>query len=142
IGVFAASSAFSQSNNFWTQQQSPDVSSATVNAQTLPSNRLIFGLELKEFKRALLRAPHRENLAARPALIMSFPNAQGVLEKFSIMEAPLLHPALAAKYPLIKSYAGQGIDNPASTIRFSVSKKYVFHGMVLSSSESSYFIDP
>ncbi len=142
IGVFAGYSAFSQSNNFWTQSQTSDVSSATINAQSFPSNRLIFGLELKEFKRALLRAPHRENLAAKPALIMSFPNARGVLERFSVMEAPLFHSDLAAKYPLIRSYAGQGIDNPASTIRFSVSKNHGFHGMVLSGTEGSYFIDP
>src|SRR5690606_16720671 len=76
------------------------------------------------------------------ALIMSFPNAQGVFERFSIMEAPLFHPDLAAKYPNIKSYAGQGIDNPASTIRFSISRKHGFHGMVLSGSESTFFIDP
>ncbi len=142
MGIFAAFFAFSQSDNFWTQQQASDVSSATVSAQRLPINRLIFGLQVQEFKRALMKAPHRENLSAKPALIMSFPNASGVLERFSIMEAPLFHPELAAKYPLIKSYAGQGIDDPSSTIRFSVSRKHGFHGMVLSGSESSYFIDP
>lgn len=142
FGIFAGHFCFSQTNNYWTQTQASDVSSATINAQRLPENRLIFGLQLSEFKRALLKAPHRENLAARPALIMAFPNAQGIMERFSIIEAPLFHPDLAKKYPNIRSYAGQGIDNPASTIRFSVSRKYGFHGMVLSGAESTFFIDP
>src|SRR5690606_12469598 len=99
IGIFAGHSGFSQADNFWTPAQSSDVSSSSVSANSLPVNRLIFGLELSEFKKALRKAPHREFLASKPALIMSFPNAQGVFERFSIMEAPLFHPDLAAKYP-------------------------------------------
>jgi hypothetical protein len=58
------------------------------------------------------------------------------------MEAPVLHPDLGAKYPGIKSYAGQGIDDPTSTIRFSISNQTGLHGMVSSGNKSMYYIDP
>lgn len=142
VCCITTSFGFSQAYNFWTQAGSSNVSSTSVRTQTMPVDRLIFGLDILEFKKALLKAPHRENLLAKPVLIMSFPNADGVMEKFSIIEAPFLHPKLQEKYRFIRSYAGQGIDNPSSTIRFSISKKYGFHGMIISGSNNTFFIDP
>ena len=142
VGFLTIGFGMAQSVNYWTPANSSNVSSSSITTQSIPANRLIFGLELNEFKRALLKAPHRENLAAKPALIMSFPNAEGNFERFSIMEAPLLPKQLQEKYRFIRSYAGQGVDDPTSTIRFSISKKYGFHGMVLSGANNTYFIDP
>ena len=63
------------------------------------------------------------------------------MERFQIFEAPVLHPDLAARYPGIKSYAGQGIDDPVAVIRFSVSPLGI-QTMRLSASEKAVFIEP
>ena len=65
----------------------------------------------------------------------------GEFEQFKIVKASVMHPNLAARYPMIQSYAGQGIDDPSATIRFDVTQ-HGFHAMVLTGKSSSIFIDP
>ena len=52
----------------------------------------------------------------------------------------MLFRSLAVKYPMIKTYAGQGIDDRTATIRCDMTQ-FGFHGYVLSASGTVY-IDP
>ena len=72
---------------------------------------------------------------------MTFPTAEGTYEKFNVVEASIMHPDLAAKYPGIKSYAGYSLDDPGAMIRFSVSHKGL-SSMKLYGSTGSVFIEP
>ena len=70
------------------------------------------------------------------------PNSDGQFVTYSVVEAPVMHPDLAAKYPGIKSYAGQGVSSPAVTIRFSVSYNRGLYGMIFNEDDGTSFIDP
>ncbi|WP_309642167.1 reprolysin-like metallopeptidase [Flavobacterium sp.] len=107
---------------------------------TLPENKL-FNLNLATLKSSLSAAPARMANAKLSNTILSIPNADGVLERFSVYENPIMDPALAAKYPEIKSYIGIGIDNPNATAYFSVSP-LGFKSMVLAPDKSAVFIEP
>ena len=106
----------------------------------LPENKL-FNLNLLSLKTNLNNAPARKANAKDSNIVLSIPNADGVLERFSIYENPTMDPALAARFPEIKSYIGIGIDNPTLTAYFSMSP-LGFKSMVIGADRSAVYIEP
>ncbi|MBT1701697.1 reprolysin-like metallopeptidase [Chryseosolibacter indicus] len=133
---------FAQQKNYWTKSGEPPVEDQLPSSRSKPADYQTFELDLSVFKQDLRQARARGVQSSRADIVMTFPNPEGNLERFTVVEASVLHPDLSAKYPGIKSYAGQGIDDPTSTIRFSISDQTGFHGMILTSQRSSFFIDP
>lgn len=130
---------FSQSSNLW-QKITPSTSkSIKENKINLPKEQT-FELDIEALKQSLNASPNRETARNISSVIVSFPNTDGQLEKYRIFEAPVLSPELAAKYPNINSYAGQGIDDPTAVIRFSVSPKG-FQSMKLAAGKPATFIE-
>lgn len=100
----------------------------------------VFHLDLEGLKTSLNTAVLR-NSGIKSDLIISFPNADGQLQKFRIYEAPIIHEDLSKKHPNIKSYVGEGLDDKTATIRFSTTI-FGFHGMILSGKTGATYIDP
>jgi hypothetical protein len=142
VMVMAALLGFSQQKNYWTRTSEPPVDRQLRTGKSRPAAFQTFELDIPVFRQDLLMAPMRGGQPTATDVVMSFPTPDGKLERFKVIEASVMHPTLAAKYPGIKSYAGQGIDDPTATIRFSISSQMGFHGMILSSARNSYFIDP
>ncbi|MGB5666622.1 MAG: reprolysin-like metallopeptidase, partial [Maribacter sp.] len=59
-----------------------------------------------------------------------FPNGEGELIAFEVVETPVFSKELATKYPNIKSYSGYGLKHKKDKIRFSVSHKGI-QGMIV-----------
>ncbi|WP_179375431.1 zinc-dependent metalloprotease [Winogradskyella wichelsiae] len=97
-----------------------------------------FHLNLENLRNTLAQVGNRENIGNT---IISFPNSEGKLSKFKVFEASVMESELQAKYPDMRSYAGQGVDNPTEIIRFSITSKG-FHAMFLGTSNGTQFIDP
>ena len=74
-------------------------------------------------------------------MIMELPNENGELAKFRIQETSNFEPALQAKFPEIRSYTAQGIDDPKAIAKISVGTDG-FHATVFSGSQSTLYIDP
>jgi len=72
--------------------------------------------------------------------VLVLPLADGRVGRFRIVESPIMEPALAAKFPTIRTWLGQGIDDPTATLRFDVTPKG-FHGQIIAADGSTY-IDP
>ncbi len=110
-----------------------------ANKQSIVSPKL-FELDINQLKQALNNAPKRFTTNTS-TVIVSFPNANGQLEKFRVMESSNMDSALAERFPEIKSYVGQGVDTPTSKIYFSLSPLGL-QTMVIKADQSAEFIEP
>jgi hypothetical protein len=107
----------------------------------LPVSYRTLRLNAPELKSLLLSAPLEENVSAKNSgFIVSLPMPDGSMSRFSVVESPIMEYGLAIKYPEFKTYSGQGIDNPAATVRFDITE-LGFHAMILSP-DGDVFIDP
>lgn len=140
--VFSFSAGFAQSQKLWKAIDENSIATQKkVNRSSFPRNYNLFSLDLSTLKSSLANAPVRGQFEGQSHLIIELPNAKGQLEHYRVIETPIMEAALAAKYPMIKSYAAQGVENPTSVARFSVTQLGL-HSMTLSSEESTVFIDP
>ena len=100
-----------------------------------------YRLDQTALQAALASAPLENTAAASGALpVVAVPGADGALHRFSVVESPVMEPALAAKVPF-KSYAGTSVDEPGSTVRLDYSPALGFHATVRSPA-GSWNVDP
>jgi hypothetical protein len=96
-------------------------SGAGMEASIQPENGAVFAVDDSVLTRVLARAPREHDKPVRESVaIITLPRPDGSFERFAFVESPIMAPALQARYPEIRTYLGQGLDNPAATARFDV----------------------
>ncbi len=141
IGMLLISGiSFAQTDRLWSEG-SRKTSSEIFENKTSISNPKVYNLDINGLKNMLAKAPKRLAAGEKSELIISFPNSEGRMESFKVRENSNFAPELAAKYPDIKSYVGQGLDNPNSTVYFSVSPLGL-SSMEIYGDKSAVFIEP
>jgi subtilisin-like proprotein convertase family protein len=105
-----------QNDVLW-QKSSGSLLNKNINASD--SDKLYYKLN-SDFLKAKLSATTNKNSKSSTSEI-TIPNAEGVLERFSVWESSNFEPELQAKYPEIRAYEGRGLDDTSAKIHFSVS---------------------
>ncbi|MBN8596162.1 MAG: hypothetical protein J0L78_00660 [Planctomycetes bacterium] len=123
----------------WQLASPADVAQADA-VRSLPASSAVFRLNRKEQQAVLASAPLENSQRAASAPVIMLPRPDGGLEAFSVVESPIMEPELAAKYPQIRTYLAQGIDNPAATARLSMNDLGFFATVV--SPDGDYAVSP
>ena len=108
----------------------------------IPNAYRAFKLDKAALQNLLRQAPLEFTDAARGVspVIITVPMPDGTLSRFRVIESPIFEPGLAAKHPEIKTYSGQGIDDPTATARFDLMPTG-FHSIIYSTS-GTILLDP
>ncbi|GAB5401338.1 MAG: zinc-dependent metalloprotease family protein [Aureisphaera sp.] len=140
--AFVCSSAsFGQSDNFWTSVQETRVSSLDKEFRnSMPSHYELFELDVDAFAQIASMAPTRKSNHTSNTFL-SLPSNNGKAMTYRVLEASVLSDGLKAQFPNIQSYVAQGIEDPSSVARFSVSPIGV-HVMISSPKHKTIYIDP
>ena len=128
-----------EKSNFWKATALKSNTTLLESEMQLPQKN-VFELDVEGIKSILSSAPNRF-AQTKDGKVISFPNENGEMERFKVYENSILAPELAANYPEIKSYIGIGVDNPTSTVYFSISP-LGFKSMQLNAGKSAVFIEP
>ncbi|MBS1809121.1 MAG: putative Ig domain-containing protein [Acidobacteria bacterium] len=127
-------------DSLWQPLAAPTVEAVTEQTQRTASQRLM-QLNQEALQRLLASAPQEFSERSRQApLVLTLPLPDGTLARFKVVESTIMTSDLAARLPQIKTYQGQGLDDPALTARFDWSPQGL-HGIILSGSEA-FFIEP
>ena len=133
-------SNFCSAQNIWTD--TPDVLSDIQDARIqLPTDYRTLKLDFDALKSVLKNAPMEFSEAARnEPLIIALPMPDGRMENFEVAESPMMEQDLADKFPEIKTYIVQGVDDPTASGRLDINAKY-FNAFIISS-KNSLLINP
>jgi hypothetical protein len=121
----------------------PELPQAQPGAQSYlnATKYTAWSIDRAELKNAISGVPLEfTQQAEENRFVFPLPTPEGTFSRFELFESPIMEPALAAQFPDIKTYRGQGIDDPAATLRFDISP-FGFRAQVLAPS-GAYYIDP
>ena len=137
--LFIAFNLSAQHHGYWTKS-----SGSVPTSKKSAFNPVAFTMmqaDLQILKKALLPAAKGYYFEAiQKGIEYEVPMPDGSFQRFKIVETDVMHPMLAAKYPMIKTYAGLGITDAHATIRLDISPAGL-HGMILSP-KGDVFIEP
>ena len=108
--------AASSPDGIWSTQ-------ATIAAQAeragAPAAPAVYRLNRDALRQLIAGAPAEGAVARGADRRMFLPTPDGKFSSFRIEQSPILEPELAAKYPDIETFRGQGADDPTTSVRFS-----------------------
>ena len=119
---------------YWERQTMRNAVAKKISDTYAVQKGEVFSFRENRFRAAL------NSVSGTGSEIVYFPDAEGKLSAYSVVETPVFSPALSKKYPQIKSYLGQSTDGKQNRIRFSVSPKGVQAMIVHADGRSNSFI--
>lgn len=129
-------------NNFWKDVPAQNIENVFAKRKVQPLQYRAIELNITAFDQ-FAKATPAEGAAMQPQQnnIISIPMPDGSMSRFTVVQSAIMEPALAAKFPSIKTYSGKGIDDKTAVIKIDRTR-YGFHAMILSPVTGSVFIDP
>lgn len=134
--LFIGVEAF-QAQKIWSKQEKSNFlteKKSLYEKENFPSNYEIVSLDQKNFEAKLKSTSTKQSF-------IELPNSDGSFSRYSIKETSNFDKILQAKFPNIKSYSAQGIDDPTAVAKISVGTDG-FHAVIFSARQETEYIDP
>jgi len=143
IALFAGFSVNAQ-NNFFSDISESSIKLTNAKRLIIPNKQRTLSLKVVGMRAFLWSLPKEQQVLINrgQAPILEIPMPDGNVAKFRVWESSVMEDGLAAKFPEMKTFAGQGIDDPTATIRVDYNPYFGFHAQILSSANGAYYIDP
>ncbi len=134
------STAQNSSANLWSDI-SEELISFTGERNIIPQTYRTLELDVLEMKDELSSAPSEKIIKVNESRkIISLPLPNGEYINFKFVESLVMEDELANKYPDIRTYLGQGIDQTTASARFDITP-VGFHAIIFNI-EGTVYIDP
>lgn len=131
----------SAQNNFWKDILESKVT-ANKQRKIIPKHYRTLLLDTARLTSFFTTVPGEFTEAAKKnPVVITLPMPDGSFNRFRMTETSMMEPQLAAQFPDIKTYSGQGVDDPYATIKLDWSVRGL-HAMILSPVNGSVYIDP
>ncbi len=138
--LLTLSSSLLAQNSFFSSKNESAVSLVNSKRVIVPTKYNTVKADLSQLKSFLSSLPSEKSVNQSLAPVMLIPMPDGKIARFRVWESSIQEPALEAKFPDIKTFAGQGIDDIYASIRFDIGPRG-FHAQVLTIN-GTYYIDP
>ena len=123
------------SQNFWKKEDPKNFIKSIQELhyrKSVPKSYEIYSVDMISLSR---------DLKKRNKTVVQLPNGNGKLHRFRVVPTSNLAPELAAKFPMIHSYTGYGVDDPTAIAKLDIGTKG-FHAWIVSGTNSTLYIDP
>ncbi|HAN64975.1 MAG TPA: hypothetical protein DCQ34_01145 [Chitinophagaceae bacterium] len=142
LGLAIHSGDVSAQSKVWSDIQESSARVAGLERVIIPNKFRMLELDTTGFLHQLRSAPEEfsQSVYNNP-LIISLPMPDGGTQRFRVSEYSMMEPALQQKFPDIRTYNAQGIDDPSATAKLDWTG-FGFHAMILSAHSESVWIDP
>jgi len=126
-------------SNIWTIQDANPFSQDELRIPVSQSE--VYQLDIPGLQSVLAQTLPKSAIQSKADYVeIEIPVFGNELQKFGLFETPVMEAGLQAKYPEIRTYTGQGIDNPRQIIKLDIGPKG-FHAMVFSTKQT-FVIEP
>ncbi len=130
-------------NSFFAPMIESSIFLGNHKREIIPSKYQTVNTDISQLRSFLWSLPSEKDITDRNTTpVLAIPMPDGSMARFHVWESNIMEPALAAKFPEMRQFLGQGIDDPYATIRFDYNPYTGFHAQILSSKTGRIYIDP
>lgn len=142
FSIILSSGVFAQ-KNYFADVSDQNLPFSTEKRDIVPTRYRTLKVDAEALHSFLWSLPKESEIIFNrsQAPIMLIPMPGGNQARFHVWESSIQEPGLEAKFPEIKTFAGQGIDDPYATVRFDYSPYFGFRAQILSSATGRIYID-
>ncbi|MDX2033570.1 MAG: M12 family metallo-peptidase, partial [Blastocatellia bacterium] len=130
--VSAAEGQAREQESLWREE-----SEGAARGRNVPGASRVLRLNRRMMARRLAEAPPESGRrAGARGVELPLPLPDGSFARFRIHESSIMEPGMAAQYPEIRTYSGQGIDDPTASMRCDLTPQG-FHATILTGDRSA-----